>query len=82
MTRLVRILGVILMAAGAVVTLTWFVKPLRMLWPTLIDGFRALPIAIQIGLALAAVGFLLLFGSLIWERLEDRTKESDLLDED
>ena len=80
MIRLVRILGVILMAAGVVVILTWLIKPLRTLWPMLVDWFQALPMAIQIGLALAAVGFLLLFCSLIWERIGDRTRETDLLD--
>ena len=29
MIRLVRILGVILMAAGAIVILTWLIEPLR-----------------------------------------------------
>ena len=42
-------------------------------------GIDQLPI--QIGLAAAAVGFLLLFGSVIWERLEDREKEKGLIDE-
>ncbi len=81
MIRLVRILGVILMAAGVIAILTWLIEPIRDLWPLLFDAFRDLPIAIQIGLILAAVGFLLLLGSLIWERIEDCKSEKDLQDE-
>jgi len=77
MIRLIRILGFLLIAAGAVVVVTWLIKPLRFLWPWL----RQLPLPIQIGLAAAAAGFLLLFGSMIWERLEDHEKEKDLFDE-
>ena len=82
MIRMVRILGVMLMIVGGLVILTWFIKPLRQIWPQLIQAFQTLPIAIQIGLVIAVVGFLLLFGSLVWERIEDRAKEQDLLKED
>ncbi len=81
MIRLVRIIGWMLMVAGGVVVLTWLIKPLRTAWPLAYDWFRTLPIAIQIGLVLATVGFLILFGSIIWERIEDRSSESDLLDD-
>ena len=33
MTRLLRITGFLLIAAGAIIVLTWFIKPLRALWP-------------------------------------------------
>jgi drug/metabolite transporter superfamily protein YnfA len=79
---MVRILGGLLMALGAVVVLAWFIKPLRQVLPLIYDGFRSLPGAIQFGLVVAAIGFLLLISSLIWERLEDRKREGRLLDDD
>ena len=82
MIRLVRILGVGLMVVGSLAILSWMIKPLRDVWPMIIDSFRAMPIAIQIGLILAAIGFVLLFGSIIWERLEDRKTETNLLDDE
>ncbi len=81
MIRLVRILGWLLMVLGALVILSWLIKPLREAWPHAFEAFRALPIAVQVGLVIAAVGFLILFSSLIWERLEDRKQESGLSDE-
>ena len=77
MIRLVRILGILMVAAGAVVLLTWFIEPLRELWPWL----RQLPMPIQIGLALAGLGLLTLLGSLIWERWEERENDRSLLDD-
>ena len=81
MIRTVRIIGALLMVAGVVVILTWLIKPLRQIWPYLYEWFRSLPGAIQFGLVLAAVGFLILFSSLVVERLEDRKKEGVLLDD-
>ena len=77
MIRLLRILGFMLIASGALLIGTWLVKPLRFVWPWLLS----LPLPIRIGLAAAAAGFLLLLGSMIWERLEDRAKEKGLIDE-
>ncbi|HUT24026.1 MAG TPA: hypothetical protein VM492_06780 [Sumerlaeia bacterium] len=77
MIRLIRIFGFLLIAAGGVVLLTWLVKPLRFLWPWL----RALPWPIQLGLAAAAAGFLLLLASLIWERFEEREQDRSLRDD-
>ena len=82
MIQFIRILGVLLMAIGALVIVAWLIKPLRQAMPVIYDGFRSLPGAIQFGLVIAAVGFLLLISSLIWERLEDRKQEGQLLDED
>ena len=82
MIRVFRIIGALLMIAGVLVILTWLIKPLRQIWPHLFDWFRSLPGAIQFGLVLAAVGFLILFSSLIVERIEDRKKEGSLLDDD
>ena len=77
MIRLVRIVGILLAAAGAIICLAWAIVPLRAFWPWL----RSLPWPLQVGLGLAAAGFLLLLGSLIWERLEDRKQDKDLLDQ-
>ena len=82
MIQFVRIFGGLLIVLGAIVILTWLIEPLRAVWPVLIDGFQALPIAVQVGLVIATVGFLLLFTSIIWERLEDRKREGSLLDDD
>jgi membrane protein implicated in regulation of membrane protease activity len=75
--RLTRIVGFLLIAAGAVVLLTWLIKPLRFVWPWL----RALPWPIQLGLGVAAAGFLLILGSLVWERLEEREQDRSLRDD-
>lgn len=77
MTRLVRITGFLLVAAGAVVSLTWVIKPLRAIWP----WFKRLPLAIQVGLGAAALGIVLVFASLLWERFEERDQDKSLQDE-
>jgi hypothetical protein len=77
MIRLIRVTGLLFMGAGAILLLVWFIKPLRFFWPWL----RTLPWPIQAGLAAAAVGLLLLMGSLIWERLEDRERDWSLRDD-
>ena len=77
MIRLVRILGFLLILAGAIVVLTWLIEPLREIWPWL----QSLPLPIRIGFGMAAVGLLLLLGSLVWERIEEREHDKSLLDE-
>ncbi len=74
MIRLIRVLGFLFVGAGAVVVLTWLIVPLRFLWPWL----RSLPLALQVGLAAAGIGLLLLLGSLIWERLEEHERDQEL----
>jgi membrane protein implicated in regulation of membrane protease activity len=76
--RLVRITGMLMIAAGIVVAGLWSIKPLRMVWPWL----TKLPLPIQIGVAVAAAGLLLLVGTLIWERLEEREHDQSLRDQD
>ena len=58
-------------------TLTWLIEPLRAVWPML----RQLPVPIQIGIALAAAGLLLLLGTLIWERIDERERDRELRDD-
>ena len=78
MNRLVRITGFLLIFAGALVVLTWLIEPLREIWPWL----RQLPGPIQVGFALAAVGLLVLLGSLLWERWGEREDDRSLLDDE
>lgn len=77
MIRLVRITGFLFIGIGALLVLTWLIEPLRELWPL----FHELPLVVRIGLAMAAVGFTILLGSLLWERYEDRENDRTLLDE-
>lgn len=80
MTRFLRFFGGELILIGGLVTISWFIAPLRQLWPHLIDAFGRLPVAVQVGSIIALIGFLILFSSIVWERLEDRKKEN-LLDD-
>ncbi|NIM49988.1 MAG: hypothetical protein GTN78_22430 [Gemmatimonadales bacterium] len=77
MIRLIRIVGFLFIAAGAVLLVAWLIEPLRFLWPWL----RSLPWPVQAGMVAAAVGLLLLMGSLIWERLEEREHDQQLRDD-
>ena len=78
MIRLIRIVGLMMMGAGTVLLLVWFIKPLRFVWPWL----RELPWPIQVGVAIAAIGLVLLSGSIIWERLEDAEHDRSLRNDD
>ncbi len=77
MIRLTRILGFLLIAAGGLVLLSWIIKPLRFVWPAL----KALPWPIQLGLGTAALGLIVIFASLIWERIEEREEDRSLRDD-
>ena len=77
MIRLVRITGFLFIGVGALLILTWLIEPLRELRQLVYD----LPPIVRIGLAMAAVGILILLGSLLWERYEDRENDRALLDE-
>ncbi len=82
MIRLVRTSGFLLIVAGIVVILVWLIEPLREavreIWPHV----RSLPWPLQLGFALAAVGLLLLLASLVWERLGERERDRELLDDE
>lgn len=77
MINLIRIVGFLLMASGALVLLVWLIEPLRFIWPWL----KMLPWPIKLGFSAAALGLLILMASLIWERLEDRPTDRTLRDE-
>jgi hypothetical protein len=40
-----------------------------------------LPWPIQLGLAMAAIGIVVVMGTLIWERIEERESDKSLIDE-
>jgi hypothetical protein len=77
MIQLVRTTGLLLIAAGVLLLLTWLITPLRMFWP----WFRTFPLPVQLGSGAAALGLIIVLATLIHERLEDREKDRDLLDE-
>ena len=75
--KALRILGFSLMALGALLIIVWFVEPLRAVWPWL----QTLPLPIRIGVVLAAIGLTVLMVSLVYERVREREKDKDLLDD-
>jgi len=77
MIRLGRITGLLLIAAGVLLLLTWMIEPLRLLWP----WFRGLPLPVQFGTGAALLGLIIVLASLIHERMEDRAGDKDLLHE-
>ena len=77
MIGLMRTIGFLLIVVGVLIVLTWFIEPLREVWPWLLE----LPLPIRIGVIMAGLGLLVLLASLIWERFEDRSRDRELLDE-
>lgn len=77
MTRVLRITGFLLIGAGAVVLLFWAIRPLRAIWPAIM----ALPLPVQIGIGAAALGVIVLMGSLIAERIGEREADRKLLED-
>jgi hypothetical protein len=75
MIRLLRFIGWVMCAAGALVVLFYLIRPLRLL----ILAMLKLPMPILVGLAAAAVGFLLVLVSLVWERFKERGSDRALL---
>lgn len=74
MIGVLRICGWILMLVGGLVCATWFIEPLRNLWPLLL----ALPLPVQIGLVVASLGLVILVASLLYERWEGREEDRQL----
>ena len=77
MTRVLRITGFLLIGAGALVLLFWAIRPLRSIWPMIM----ALPLPVRIGIGAAALGLVVLMGSLIAERIGEREADRKLLDD-
>ena len=74
MIKLLRIVGFLLMAAGLALAASWFIEPLRQVWPLLLD----LPLPIRIGLVVAGIGLLVVFATVVHDRL---TADQRSLDE-
>jgi len=77
MNRLLRQAGFGLIVLGVILILVWVIEPLRQLWPLI----RGLPLLIQIGVVVAAIGLTVLLGSLISERIREREADKRLRDE-
>lgn len=78
MIPVVRMTGFLLIIAGILVLLTWFIEPLRELLPQFWEWFKELPLPIRVGLTLAGTGLTLLFASLLVERWQDRDADKSL----
>lgn len=76
MIRLLRIAGFSLIAIGILVLVGYVFEPLTYLWRAALQ----LPLPILIGLCLAAVGLILLFISLLYERWQSRDADRALRD--
>ncbi|MEN1728642.1 MAG: hypothetical protein AAGJ52_09385 [Pseudomonadota bacterium] len=61
MTSLLRWVGTLLIVAGTLLAASWFIEPLRELWPLIFD----LPMPIRIGLVIAGVGLLVVMATVI-----------------
>lgn len=79
MTDVLRIAGFLMIVAGALLAGSWFIEPLRELWPLLLD----LPLPVRIGLSVSGVGLLVLFASVLHDRLraDRRSLNEDLGDD-
>ncbi|MFU8832208.1 MAG: hypothetical protein ACNA7J_08645 [Wenzhouxiangella sp.] len=64
-STILRIAGMIMIVAGGLLAASWFIEPLRELWPMLL----ALPLPIKVGLAVSAIGVIVVFATLIYDRL-------------
>ena len=78
MVNAFRRIGLLMMLAGVVVITVYLLAevapPVRWLWV----WFATLPGPIQVGLAVAALGFFILSASLLWERWLDREDDRKL----
>jgi len=70
MIRLLRIVGFLLIIAGTLLAGSWFIEPLRQLWPMLIE----LPLPIRIGLIVSGIGLLVVFATVVHDRLSSDPK--------
>ncbi len=76
MIQVIRTTGFVLIAAGVLGVLCWLIEPLQSLWYFALR----LPVPLQLGGGTALLGFLLLLGSLIAERISERKTDEELLD--
>ena len=76
MIHFTRVLGYLFSAVGVLALLFWMIRPLRAIWPYLLQ----LPVPIQLGLGTLLLGFLLVMASLIAERIEESGDDEALRD--
>lgn len=71
MTSVLRIAGVLMMVAGGLLMASWFIEPLRALWPWLVN----LPLPVRLGLAVSALGLSIVLATVVHDRLraDDRS---------
>ncbi len=65
MIRVLRIIGFLLIVVGLLLAGSWFIEPLRHLWPLLLD----LPMPIRVGLVVAGIGLLVVFATVVNDRM-------------
>lgn len=75
MIKVLQLTGFLMIIAGTLLAASWFIDPLRQLWPL----FLALPLPIRIGLVVAGIGLLVVFATVIHDRL---TSDSSTLKEE
>lgn len=73
MIKLLRIVGFLLIAVGLALAASWFIEPLRQLWPLLLD----LPLPIRIGLLVAGVGLLVVLATVVHDSLSADRRSLD-----
>jgi hypothetical protein len=80
MIDVLRITGWLMMAIGALLVGSWFIEPLRELWPMLLS----LPMPVKIGLVVSGIGLLVVFATVVHERLraDDRSLRENLGNDD
>ncbi|AKS43265.1 hypothetical protein [Wenzhouxiangella marina] len=64
MIRTLRWVGGLLILFGLLLAGSWFIEPLRELWPLIFD----LPLPIRIGLVVAAIGLIVVMATILQER--------------
>ncbi len=72
--RTMRIVAVALMFVGLLLLATYFVSPLRIFW----IWFRAWPLPLQIGSAIAAMGLAILLTTMVVDRVMKRKYDTEL----
>lgn len=79
MISVLRIAGVMMMIAGGLLMASWFIEPLRALWPWLMN----LPLPVRIGLVVSALGLSIVFATVVHDRLraDDRSTRENLGDD-
>ena len=73
--RVMRIVAVAFMLLGVLLLVTYVVSPLRVLWSW---WYGSLPLPLQIGSAVAAVGLVILLTTMFVDRMMNRGYDKEL----